>query len=79
MRLSYVRKRSKRRIRSRLRRFWRSRLKQKEKATSLYKIYISEFRDDDNKCASFIYSDVHSVESSVYFKKITIGGDVCRY
>jgi hypothetical protein len=52
---------------SRLRRFWRSTPDKKKKATSLWPKYISEFRDDDNKCASFIYSDSHSVEEFSLF------------
>jgi hypothetical protein len=51
-----------------LRRFWRSRPEPKEKGhIAVAKIYISEFRDDDNKCASFIYSDAHSVEEFSLF------------
>ncbi len=41
------------------RRFWQVAKARKEKGhIAVAKIYISEFRDDDNKCASFIYSDV---------------------
>jgi hypothetical protein len=53
---------------SRLRRFWRSRLKTKRKRPHRCgQNIISEFRDDDNKCASFIYSDAHSVEEFSLF------------
>lgn len=63
-----ARKRLKRRTLRHSRRWSQDTPDRKEKGHSnVAKIFISENRDDDNKCASFIYSDSHQNEKFILF------------